>query len=226
MLLAEDLLLLLTDDASGRRLVDSTKTDLALAGAVVLELAQRGRVEVSPPGGPVRPGRLVVRDATPTGDPVLDRALSRLQEKGPRKPKDLLRTTGKGLHRELLARLVDGRVLRREEHRLLGLVPRQAHPTADPALEEALRRALHDVLVTGRPPSPREAALVSLLSAIDATGKVLGLSGAEKRAVRRRAKDVAEGEFAGEAVRRAVQEVASAVAAGAVVAVAAGSASG
>lgn len=218
MLLAEDLLLLLTDDASGRGVVDSQKTDLGLAGAVLLELAERGRVEVSGAGGPVRAGRLLVRDGAPTGDAVLDEALRRIQAKGPKKPKDLLRGLAKGLRAELLGRLVDRGVLRRQEQRLLGLIPRQAHPTRDAGPEAASRRALHDVLVAGRPPVPREAALVSLLSALDATGKVLGLSGAEKRDARRRAKEVAGSEFAGEAVHKAVQEVQAAVAAGVVAA--------
>jgi Golgi phosphoprotein 3 (GPP34) len=43
-LLAEDVLLLLLDDASGKPIVDGTKLDRVLAGALLLELALAGRV--------------------------------------------------------------------------------------------------------------------------------------------------------------------------------------
>ena len=110
VILAEDVLLLLLNDTSGKAVVDKTRLDLALAGGILLDLTTAGRVDVAGPGEQVKRGRLVVRDARPTGDDVLD---------------------------------------------------------------EALRRP-RDVLVVGRTPAPREAALVSLLQAIDQVPKVLG----------------------------------------------------
>lgn len=80
MLLAEDLLLLLLHDASGKPMVDTTRLDLALAGAALLELATLGKVDVTGPHDAVKPGRLIVRDGTPTGDTVLDEALRKAVE--------------------------------------------------------------------------------------------------------------------------------------------------
>ena len=77
-MLPEDLLLLLIDDESGRALVDGTRLDLALAGAVLLELAERGHVGLSEPGGEVKPGRVVVTRAGLTLDPVLDDAMEHI----------------------------------------------------------------------------------------------------------------------------------------------------
>jgi hypothetical protein len=51
--------------------------------------------------------------------------------------------------------------------------------------------------------------VVALLSAIDATHKVF--PDADKRAVKNRAKDIAQGEWASDAVRKAVQDVYTAV---------------
>lgn len=48
MLIAEDLLLLLTGDQSGKLLVPSNKLDIALGGALLVELAIAGRVIVDP----------------------------------------------------------------------------------------------------------------------------------------------------------------------------------
>lgn len=77
MLIAEDLLLLLTDDRTGRLAGSGTEVDVALGGALLVELTMEGRVEVTEDGGMLRRNRVTVRDAAPTGDEVLDEALAR-----------------------------------------------------------------------------------------------------------------------------------------------------
>ncbi|WP_127130679.1 GPP34 family phosphoprotein [Georgenia sp. SYP-B2076] len=213
MLLAEDLLLLLTDDSSGRAALDGTRLDLALAGAVVLELATAGRVVVSEPGGAVRPGRLVVRDPSPTGDGVLDEALRRIGTRRPGKPQDHLPGLAKQLRPGLLDRLVGRGILRAEQGRVLGIFPTRSWPAVDSAHERDVRRGLVEVLALGRTPTPREAALVSLLGAVDQVPRVMAGSGLDKRELRRRARAIAAGEFAGEAVRKAVAAVTAATSA-------------
>jgi hypothetical protein len=69
MNLAEDVLLLLIDDVSGKPVVDTTRLNLALAGGVLLDLSALGQVDVSGPGEQVKAGRLVVRDTQPTDAP-------------------------------------------------------------------------------------------------------------------------------------------------------------
>lgn len=227
MILADDVLLLLTDDVTGKPVVDTTRLDLALAGAVLLDLATAGRVDVSGPGEPVRAGRVVVRDPRPTGDGVLDEGLRRIAAKGPRKPASVVPELAKKLRPELLARLVERGVLRLQEGRVLGIFPTSAWPAVDPAYEDGLRRALHDVLVVGRTPTPREAALISMLQAVDQVPRVLGDVGVPKRELRQRAKAVAQGGFADAAVKGAVEAVNAAVMAGVMAAtVAATSAAG
>jgi Golgi phosphoprotein 3 GPP34 len=76
MLMAEEVLLLLVDDRTGRFLVDSTRLDNVLAGAVLVELVTIERVGFPSAGGGVKRGRMVVVDPTPLGDPVLDGALA------------------------------------------------------------------------------------------------------------------------------------------------------
>lgn len=207
MLLAEDLLLLLTDDDTGKHTVDATRLDLALAGAVLLELAERGAVEVAGPGRDVRPGRLVVRDGLPTGSAVLDGALAVLSSRPPAKPKDVLGRLQKGLRQRLLADLAAAGVLRAEQGRVLGVFPTVRWPADERAHESAVRQGLHDVLVTGRAPTAREASLVGLLVAVDAVPAALGPTSAGRRELRERARQVAQGGFAGEAVRKALEEI-------------------
>jgi hypothetical protein len=212
VLIAEDFLLLVTDDATGKPIVGSTQLEHALAGGVLLELAMSGRVDVEKGKGVRRGDRVVVADASRTGDSVLDDALSRIAEKPGRKPESVVGALRKGLRVRLYERLGDQGILRMEQGRVLGLFPSTRWPVVDSAHERQLRQALHEVLVVGVEPQPRIGAIVSLLSAIKAVPKVVGLR-ENRRVVQARAKAIAEGAWAATAVRKAVEAVNAATAA-------------
>ena len=75
MLLAEDLLLLVTDDTSGRLSAPAAQVDAGLGGANLAELALMNKVGLSGQGDQGKPARIIVRDPSPAGDEVLDAAL-------------------------------------------------------------------------------------------------------------------------------------------------------
>ena len=151
VILAEDVLLLLNDD-SGKAMVDKTRLDLALAGAVLLDLATTGRVDVTGPGDQVKAGRLVVRDDRSTEDEVLDKALAQIAATGPKKPESVLPKLAKGLRQELLTRLTARGILRAQEGWVLGIFTTQRWlPAVESGHERELRAGLQDVLVAGRP---------------------------------------------------------------------------
>jgi hypothetical protein len=206
MLLAEDLLLLLVDDATGKPLTDGTKLDHAIAGALLLELALQGKVDVTATREEnLRKGRLVVRDPSPTGEAILDEALTLISDKQGKKPESVIGPLKKGLRERLLSGLAERGVLRRDQGKILGIFPTTKWPAEDSRHEDALRSRLHGVLVSGLTPDNRSGALISLLSAIDVVPKIV--DSPDRRAVKRRAKEVAEGAWAADAVRRAVEAV-------------------
>jgi hypothetical protein len=208
MLIAEELLLMLVDDSTGKFLVDSTKLDNVLAGAVLVELATIERVGFAPKGRFQR-GRMVLLSSSPTGDPVLDRALDTVTNSRPAKPEQLIAKLRKRLRATLLERLAMAGVLRRSRRRLLGILPLTTWPVADFSHKGALRARLQGVLVGDVTPDDRTAALVSLLSAVNAASKVVD---GNKKAVRARAKEIAGGDWAGEAVKKAIDAINASVA--------------
>ena len=129
MLIAEDLLLLLTDDRTGKLAVSSNQVDIALGGAVLLELALAHRLDVAGESEAVRKGRLVVTDASSTSDALLDEALATLGTKQGKKPKDVVTALGKGLRDRLHARLADRGLLREASGKILGIFPTRHWPT-------------------------------------------------------------------------------------------------
>lgn len=210
MLIAEELLLLLTDDTTGAKSADSTKFPYALGGAILLELSMTGRVDVAEKGEQVKAGRLVIRDGSPTDDAVLDLALERLAKREGRKPRDVISHLSKGLADALYERLTERGVLRLEESKVLGVFGRKRWPAADVEHESVLRAAIVDA-VTGSHTSidPRIGALVSLLSAIDKVPMVVvpGQVGLTKGEIRKRGKQIADQAWAPAAVKQAVDAV-------------------
>ena len=59
--MAEDLLLLVTDDASGRLSAPAAQVDAGLGGANLVELTLRNKVDLSGEGDQGKPGRIIVR---------------------------------------------------------------------------------------------------------------------------------------------------------------------
>ncbi|GIG39178.1 GOLPH3/VPS74 family protein [Cellulomonas phragmiteti] len=214
MIVAESVLLLLTDDTTGRSLVDGTRRDIAVAGAVIAELATSGRLEAVTSSGLFGRTTLRVLDATPLGDEVLDDSLARVAGPGSASPTAVLDRIRKGLRERLYDRLVGRGVVRAEQGRVLGIFPTTSWPAVDTAHEAQVRRALHEVLVVGRAPAPHEASIVALLHAVDVVPKVLPGTGLPNRELKARAKQVAAGDVGGEAARKAVEAVQAAVVAG------------
>jgi hypothetical protein len=227
MLLAEDLLLLLTDDDTGRLVADGAQVDIALGGARLVELTLLGRVDITGEDEG-RKGRLVVRSSEPLEDPLLQDALDTCVRHEGKKPQSVVGPLGKKLREELYRRLTDNGVLRAEQGRVLGIFPTKRWPAADAAHERQVRAALEQALLTGLPPEPRTAALVSLLRALRTLHKVVPPKhhGLSRRDLDRRAKEIGEGDWGSAAVRKAVDAMVAATTAAVTAAVSAGAASG
>ncbi|QWF84658.1 GOLPH3/VPS74 family protein [Amycolatopsis sp. CA-230715] len=208
MLLAHDLLLLLLDDESGKLSPSMSAPDKALAGAVLIELALNGAIDVGGEQDTVKPGRIKVLDGKVPAHPVLRSAAEIVRANEGRKPDQVLGPISRGLREELAEELVRDGILRRQEKRVLGLFPVERLPAADSAHEDALRADLVAVLTEERRPDERTGPLISLLSAMNAVTRVLAVPDA--RAAKRVAKEIAKGDWAAAAVRRAVEAVQSA----------------
>ena len=227
MLLAEDLLLLLTDDRTGRPAASGNELDLALGGALLVELAMRERVEVEEGGGIFRGDRVMVKDAEPVGDEILDGALARLVAKDGRRASDAVGLLGKKVRRRLYDRLVARGVLRVHRGKVLGIFPTEQWPAQDAGHEDEVRRRLVVAVQNGLAPDERTATLVSLLHALRRLHKAVEpqQAGMTRRELTAAGKRIAEGDWASAAVRRAIDSANAALVAAAGGAAVAGGAS-
>ena len=212
-LIAEDLLLLLTDDRSGKLLVASNQVDIALGGALLIELALEQRVDVAREDGVVRKGRLLLQDASPTSDPLLNEALGQIAAKQGRKAKNVAPALGKGVRARLHARLAERGMVHEETAKILGVFPSHRWPSSDGGREDSVRALLANALRAGSTDDARIAGLVSLLHALKAVTTVLDPAelGITPREMNANADRIAEGDWASEAVRKAIDAMLAAV---------------
>ncbi|MFD1824747.1 MULTISPECIES: GPP34 family phosphoprotein [Mumia] len=169
MLVAEELTLLALDPESGRMRANPSAVEQALAGALLLDLAQAGPLSLDSDG-------VIQLVSTGPSHPVLGSGLSRLTGQIPLKVRDAIHVLAPGLSETVLDTMAVRGLVRRDEHRTLVLkILVRWHMTA-PAMADAARADLTSILATssGTPASasdpvlgPREAALLTVLGGAD-----------------------------------------------------------
>jgi hypothetical protein len=104
-------------------------------------------------------------------------------------------------------------MIRADEGRSLGLFPAHRWPAQDSRHEAQVRQQLIQALVQQSTPDERTAALIAVLHALGCEHKIInpGDYGLSQRQLRSHAEDIAKGNWAAEAVRRAIQEMTAAV---------------
>ncbi len=193
--LPEELLLLALRDKKGT-IVTSASTALGygLAGAVLMELTLEGRLVIEK-------GKFKLIDTTPIGDDILDDALSKIKSsRKNRKPAYWVsKLSGiKKLKDRLLERLVHKGILRREEHRILRVIPSKRYPTVYAEPEKKLRDRIRAAILNGVEPDEHTTIVISLVSACNLVNEIFEKD--ERKAARKRMKEIIEGEPIGKAV--------------------------
>jgi hypothetical protein len=205
MNLAEEFTLLAYAD-DGTPETDSTRLDHGLGGAVLLELVLAERLGM-------RDGKVAVRSPVPTGDPLIDDALARMAADGKeRKPGHWVQQFAKGTRGRVLDALVTRGVLRRERGKVLLVFPRTTYPAAhgvEPVAEAEARRRMRNAVAGSGAVEPRTAALCALIAATGLDRKVF--ADMDRKQVKTRLKEISEGAWAAEAVRKTIAEVQAAV---------------
>jgi hypothetical protein len=195
--IAEDLFLLLLDNASAQPGLARPRRERVLAGAVLLDLAHACRLRPAMAEEPIETGKLVALGAPGPMDPVVAPAFELLQRR-PLRPATAVKRLAKHTEENLASYLEYTGQIRRV--RLNS--KRFSHPYAWPLTNRErvarARSALLAALFDRRPPAPPTAAIISLLHAIDGLGALLSLNDRGWRWVHARAGEIAMGSWVDE----------------------------
>jgi hypothetical protein len=195
--IAEDLLLLLLDNASRNPALERHRCDRVLAGAVLLDLAFACRIRPAVPGEPVEAGRLVALVGDGPLDPVVGPAFQLLQQR-PLRPSGAVSKLRKNAREHISLHLERMGQLRHIPVSAKRFSDIAAWPLIDRARVAQARAALLSALFDRRPPTPSTAAIVSLLHAVDGLGALLSLNDRGWRWVHARATEISSGSWVNE----------------------------
>ena len=157
---AEEIMLLLLDDANGRfSAADHPGADLALAGGMLMDLALEARIDTDVQ-------KLVLLNADPTGDDLLDRVLADIAAADgthdARYWVDQVRRRADEIRDVATARLIEQGVLRLRAGRFLRASRPRPHPVVDRAANREVKRRIMDLLFGSDIPDPRDVVIICL----------------------------------------------------------------
>ncbi len=212
--IAENLFLLLVDNASAQPGLDGARRDHVLAAAALLDLAHACRIRPAVAGEAVEPGRLMALTGAGPTDPVVEPAFELLREK-PLSSAAAIKKTGRNIQDRLVDHLEKTGQIRRNTLPSKRFARTHTFPLTDRHRAGAARAALLSALFDRTPPDPSTAAIVTVLHAVDGLGALLSLNDRGWRWVHARAGEIASGSWVDESPS-ALPEVNLAVTAAAV----------
>jgi golgi phosphoprotein 3 len=199
----EEIVLLQIDDRQGTFIdLPQSAADVVIAGAGLMELALANRIDTDLQ-------RLVIVDASPTGDDILDDVLARLASSGDELTSagaiTLVTLDSRKLQERALQRLVAKGVLRQADGRWLWVFHTRRYPVIDDREQREVKTRLRQVLLTDEIPDPRDVVLICLIDASGLLGLVLTPD--EIARTESRVEMLARLDLIGQAVTRAVAEI-------------------
>lgn len=198
--IAEDLALLLLDNASAQPALDWARRDRVLSAAVLLDLAHACRIRPAVDNEPVEAGRLVALIGPEPIDPVLAPALQMLLRR-PMSPAAAIAKLRRQTTGIVLSQLERGGHIHRVRLQgngfsgYGGFKRVHAWPLLDRTRVDEIRGALMSVLLDHSSPDPAMAALIALLHTVDGLSAVLSLNERAWECALSRAGDIASGSW-------------------------------
>ena len=158
---AEEFLLLALSNPKGEFVREPPERfENVLAGAILMDLALMTRIDTDL-------DHLILIDAAPTGDPLLDRVLALIEKHPDSKSTaywiEEIRYHIGDLQETLVGRLIDKGKLKREEKKLLGIIPQKRYAVPQGPEEREVRERLRTTIISEDIPDPRDVLLISLL---------------------------------------------------------------
>ena len=204
----EEITLLLLHDDDGRfARVPSWSLSYALAGGVLMDLAMENRIDTDLE-------HLILVDATPTGDSLLDPTLAEIAAGETHDARYWVEQTAErsdAIQEEVLSRLIALGILERQEDRFLWVFRSRRYPMIDGQAEREVKLRIMSVLFSDEIPDPRDVVIICLADACGIFKEILSRRELDQAAAR--IEQVRKLDLIGQAMTQAIQDIELSVAA-------------
>ena len=204
----EEITLLLLHDDDGRfARVPSWSLSYALAGGVLMDLAMENRIDTDLE-------HLILVDATPTGDSLLDPTLAEIAAGEKHDARYWVEQTAERsdvIQEEALTRLIALGILERQEDRFLWVFRSRRYPMIDGQAEREVKLRIMGVLFSDDIPDPRDVVIICLADACGIFKELLSKRELEQAAPR--IEQVRKLDLIGQAMTQAIHDIELSVAA-------------
>jgi len=203
-LLEEFLLLALDDRTEDLKAMDSSTLDYAAAGAVLMDLTLRNRID-----NDLRD--MFLADATPTGDSLLDSALQMIALAPVLTPYPIaywlrqLADDAPVVREKALTRLKERGILSSRPPRAFWILAKRRYPLMQQKEAREVRTRLLGIVLGDDVPSPRDIMLTALAEACGLFQKIL--TSREAEFAKARIKQVSRLDLIGQAVAKSISEI-------------------
>lgn len=205
---AEEIVLLLLHDDRGKFVrVSDWSSRYAFGGSVLMDLALENRIDTDLE-------TLVLLDATPIGDSLLDPMLDEIaREAEPRGPRYWVERAGsreEEIREGAVQRLIERGILERREDRILWVFHAQRHKVVDDKATRQVKLRIMNLLFGDEVPSPRDVVTICLADACGIFRELLSASELEQAA--ERIQQLRRMDLIGQAVSKAIWDIESSLA--------------
>jgi Golgi phosphoprotein 3 len=163
--LLEKYLLIALDDDKGKFVNDSIHLHYGFAGAILLELAIRDKIEISGE-------RIRLKEKSTEKEVALNKAIELLNEEGGMSSRDCINKLSKKaseFKEDTLQRLINKGVLEKKEGKILWIIPNHKYPTQNILPESKLRERLNEVVLHDKKATAEDIMLLSLINVSNLT---------------------------------------------------------
>ena len=199
---AEEIVLLSLRDDDGKFVpVPAMSMQHALAAAVLMDLALENKIDTDPEN-------LVLIDATPVGDSLLDPTLEKIaagEQHDARYWVEQTAREGDAIRDEALARLIERGILEQHEERFLWVFRSRRYPVIDGREEREVKLRILGVLLSDEIPDPRDIVIICLADACGILRHLLPKR--ELEGVRDRIEQVRKLDLIGQAMAQAIHDI-------------------
>lgn len=204
--LLEEYLLLALDDEKGKFVIDSTRLHFGFAGAVLLELALRGKIQVDG-------DKLILQDNTYEPEMSVNKMIDVIKEQDKptlKKSIEILANKSSEIKNDTLQRLINKGILQKEEHKIFWIIPYDKYPTSNLTPENKVRKRLDDVISKQSPVDPHDLMLLSLIDATDLTKEAFR-DKEDYKAIRAKIQEVTKDMKVSQVINKSIREIQAAI---------------